>query len=275
MHPKEQICNIEGYTAHAAHMSERVRYRRAHPELTAIDKIVIDVLRKKLKKQKKIRLLDAGCGTGERLRMILERGGIDPSLVEAVGVDFCEPLIAEAKEKKIGNERIYENVFVEDLGVLSVDLTFDVVLCLFSVLNNVGKTYEDALRCLAQCLATDGVLVFDFIHPKAAEKLFGEKRPELEEKYGGLGTNEYYYVRDSDGSWGKAYIFSAEHAQQQLKGLGISMEAIYDINTYKTPKGKFAITRPYLVKEEIFVPDTEHYAKTWENSILIVANLTV
>ena len=64
--------NYEGYAAHAPKMSERVRYRKSHPELTAIDQIVIETIRKKLIEKKSITLLDAGCGTGERLRLILE-----------------------------------------------------------------------------------------------------------------------------------------------------------------------------------------------------------
>ncbi len=263
--------NYEGYARHAKRMSERVRMRKGHPELTAIDNKVIDIIKEKLNHQEVISLLDAGCGTGERFKMILERGKINPQRVKAVGVDFCDPLVAEARTKKLGEHILYERVDVQDLENLEIKEQFDVVICLFSVLNNVGKGYRKALEKLASCVAEEGVLVFDFVHPKAAEKLFGKECPGLVEKYGAIDENEYYYMRQTDNSWGKAFAFSFDEVQEFLKKNDLKITNVYDINNYKTKKGKFSVVIPYKVEGENFVPNLDAHGRTWLNSVLVVA----
>ncbi|MEW5897220.1 MAG: class I SAM-dependent methyltransferase [Nanoarchaeota archaeon] len=263
--------NYEGYAQHARTMSQRVRLRRSHPELTAIDNKVIDVLKEKLRQKESISLLDAGCGTGERLKMILEPGRFDPAKIKAVGVDFCDPLIDEARKKIIQGKSLYQQVKVQDLLNLQIDKKFDVIICLFSVLNNVGREFGKVLQLLSQGLKEEGVIIFDFLHPLAAKHLFKEAHPELIKKYGPLSKGEYYYSRRSDSSWGKVFIFSWEDAEKSMKEINLTVEKVCDINNYKTAKGKFSIIREYLLNEGTFKPNLNSHQKTWENSILVIA----
>uniref|UniRef100_UPI00248D6622 hypothetical protein n=1 Tax=Phaeobacter italicus TaxID=481446 RepID=UPI00248D6622 len=53
----------------------------------------------------------------------------------------------------------------------------------------------NAMQKLSKKLNENGVLIFDFIHPKAAEHLFKKEYPKLVEKYGQLNKNEAYYFR--------------------------------------------------------------------------------
>lgn len=270
------LANYEGYSKHAKNMSKRVLMRKSHPELTAIDNKVIDTIIELQKKKGNIKLLDAGCGTGERLSFILKRGKIETKKITAIGVDFCDPLIKEAKQKKNEGNLLYKEAIAKDLLEFDYPEKFDLIICLFSVLNNVGKDYKKVIVKFSDLLKEEGILIFDFINPKAGKHLFSKDYPELVKRYGQLDSNEHYYMRTFDESWGKAYLFELNELienkdiSQKIAGTSLIIGKIFDINNYKTKKGKFSVTREYLLVDGVHNPDLTKYKGTWENSILVI-----
>jgi SAM-dependent methyltransferase len=99
------------------------------------------------------RLLDVGCGTGNSLLPMLERG------YAVTGVDLSPAMLAEAECKTEGRARLLEG----DIRELDALGEFDLVLCLGDALNYL-QTQEELIAALAglrRNLAAGGIAVFD------------------------------------------------------------------------------------------------------------------
>ncbi len=252
-------CNLEGYTIHAKQMSRRVRDRKSHPELSAIDRIV----EAKLQERQPLTILDIGCGTGERLKMILERSDIDLNKAKITGVDFCLPLLEEAKDKELNGRKIYCDLIHTDAKDIPNEKQFDIILCLFSVLNNVGDLM--AVNTWAPLLRKDGLLILDVLHPGVIPHFFKDKEPILEKRFGKTEQNVFYYRRKTDNSFGQATIWSFDILADTLQANNLAIKEAYDILTFRSKGRKGALARPY--KDN--TPGTTH-EKAWPNSILFI-----
>lgn len=97
-------------------------------------------------------LLDVGCGTGEHLRHLIDRG------FDVQGVDLSESMLEIGRAKLPGVPLHRADMRSFDLG-----RRFDVVTCLFGAVGEVGshEALRSAIRCLAAHLAPGGVLVLE------------------------------------------------------------------------------------------------------------------
>ncbi len=97
-------------------------------------------------------VLDVGCGTGEHLRLLSERG------FAVAGIDLSPRFVEIARGKVPAGDFTCADMVSFDLG-----RRFDVILCLFSSIGYV-RTPENAARTLrrfAAHLADDGVAVVE------------------------------------------------------------------------------------------------------------------
>lgn len=103
------------------------------------------------------RVLDVGCGTGGHLIQLAQRGyGI-------VGIDVSEPMVNIA-QKKIEKQSLTAKTCVMDVRKLSLNETFDVVICMFAVMNYLTEN-DDLIKTFANLrehLKLGGLLIFDF-----------------------------------------------------------------------------------------------------------------
>ena len=127
-------------------------------------------------------VLDAGCGTGYGLEMLLAYG---PESVK--GVDLSEEAVADAG-RRLGDQAELVRADVRDLPL--EDGSFDVVVC-FEVIEHVERQ-RDALDELKRVLRPGGVLLISSpnrdVYPPGnphhvREYLPEELRAELEERY--------------------------------------------------------------------------------------------
>ena len=128
------------------------------------------------------RVLDAGCGTGYGLAMLLAAGA-----ESATGVDIADEAVAEAA-RRLGGEAEVVRGDVRDLPF--DDDAFDVVAC-FEVIEHVERG-RDALDELKRVLRPDGVLLVSSpnrdVYPPGNPHHVHEYRPEelqaeLEERF--------------------------------------------------------------------------------------------
>lgn len=104
------------------------------------------------------RVLDLGCGEGWLTRELSRRG------IEVVGIDASAPLIDAARDGGGGtfHEWTYEELVEtpERAGV-----AFDVIACNFALLE---ANVSPLLRILIACLAPEGRLILQTVHPWSA-----------------------------------------------------------------------------------------------------------
>ena len=132
----------------------------------------ISDLIKDFKNDKKLTLLDAGCGTGihaielSKLGYILEGSDISREMIE----------IAREKVKKTKFSVRFHNESFQSLN--KIHGSFDVILCMFSSINYLTRL-EDVdifFRNVFSLLKKDGIFIFDFWNGEAVEKGFSKVR---------------------------------------------------------------------------------------------------
>ncbi len=121
----------------------------------AIDEIIIEFLQSR--KEKSLKILDAGCGTGmraEKMKRAFPTFTVD-------GFDICENMIKIARTKDL-NE-----VTVQDISKLSYpNESYDAIMCLFSVIAYLDskQARKDAAKELFRALKPGGILFIDVIN---------------------------------------------------------------------------------------------------------------
>lgn len=113
-----------------------------------------------------LKILDAGCGPGKMLELIVGNLGESADRMEFVGADFT-PAFVELARKAVrpGTERrLYNEVFERNLKALNYPEpigVFDAVLCLYQVIGHVREGRQQAIEQLHSVLVPGGLLVID------------------------------------------------------------------------------------------------------------------
>jgi tRNA (cmo5U34)-methyltransferase len=94
---------------------------RSVPHLAEGSAVLVELLPSRLR-----RVLDVGCGDGRLIELVREgREGVD-----AVGIDFSEPMLAAARERFEGHAWLVEHNLMDPLPVLG---TFDTIVSGFAI----------------------------------------------------------------------------------------------------------------------------------------------
>lgn len=112
---------------------------------------------KKFSRGKVRNVLDVGCGTGNHCTILAEKG------YRAVGIDFSEVMIAQAK-KKVKGKSLPVDFYVQDMKDFGLKQKFDVAICLFGTLCYCvtdGET-RAVLSRMWNHLKREGLFIFDF-----------------------------------------------------------------------------------------------------------------
>ena len=139
-------------------------------------------------------VLEIGCGTGRILVPIADAG------VAVAGLDFSEPMLAKAREKREGLDLHQGDMRDFDLG-----RTFKLVTIPFRALSHIDRAEDHiaVFRNVRRHLDADGRFIFDVFHP--SYKHLAEDNEDV------LGIE-----RDEDGKKIRRYFSSFKHPARQM-----------------------------------------------------------
>ena len=104
------------------------------------------------------RVLDLGCGTGERCIDYLKRGAI-----KVTGVDISEKMLSVAQEKNSDPRIDYIKMPMEDID--SIEDTFDVVISSLAI--HYVEDFGGVVKNVSRLLSDGGIFLFSQEHPLA------------------------------------------------------------------------------------------------------------
>jgi len=88
----------DSFEQHSDNYGLRVMDRNKHANLSLEDKIIVEYLKNNLPKDKRGILIDAACGTGDRLKMIFDDFGLPQSYFgKIIGLDYSQGMLNHAR----------------------------------------------------------------------------------------------------------------------------------------------------------------------------------
>jgi 2-polyprenyl-3-methyl-5-hydroxy-6-metoxy-1,4-benzoquinol methylase len=145
---------LASWDANADAWTRAVRQAKIESRRLATDAAIVSAV----KRHRPTRVLDVGCGEGWLARALAGEG------MHVVGVDGSTPLIEQARQ--LGGATFlaltYDEIAAhpEQLGP-----PYDAVVCNFALL---GQSLAPLMRALASCLAPQGTLFIQTVHPFTA-----------------------------------------------------------------------------------------------------------
>ncbi len=131
-------------------------------------------LQKRFTLPEKIMILDAGCGPGKMLEIIVGNLGESADRMEFVGADFT-PAFVELARKAVRpgtQKKLYQEVFERNLKLLNYPEpigVFDAALCLYHTIGHIREGRQQVIEQLHSALVPGGLLVIDCCAKGVAE----------------------------------------------------------------------------------------------------------
>jgi len=218
--PVAQDVNRENFNVHSTNYAERVMDRKSWKNLTNDDEVVISQIREMTLNKIPLDIIDIGCGTGDRLRHILEVGNINLADISSIkGFDYAEKMILHAKNQTYQGKPLYNELLTADILTIDEIPKGNVVLCLWSILNNLMGNENMALMNFAKICSPNGVIIFDFLTTKSYETLINNEKklllmkPELKKFQ---DKNSFWYARN-DETIGHMKLIGVEECNESIK----------------------------------------------------------
>ncbi len=211
---------------------QKKKTKKILTKILSIANLTIDQLKNK-------KVLVAGCGTGEKVRVLVENN------VSVVAIDFSEKQLKIAKAS-ISKNKSLVNFYKKDIvnDNLSVLGMFDVILCL-GVLHHTEDPKKGFFN-LSRLLRKDGLIVVGLYHKYARLRyriirfllnLFlknEDKRYRFIQKY----QDKIFFLKASFATLVDRYVvpYESYHTLREVKKWFLKEEIIY-INASKNIKG--------------------------------------
>ncbi len=224
----------DSFDQHSRNYSARVLNRAAYSRLSKVDDVILSFLSRHWPKDKQGVLMDAACGSGDRLRMLVDDARVARNhFTEIIGIDFSAGMLDVASEQQLDDGPLYDILFQQDLlkepaHLLSADL----ILCLWDVMNIIGLDSDKVARHLAGQLNDDGFLIYDALSTKVLssrkrqETELLDKRPDLEISD---DPQRVWYERE-DGTVGHEHLFSPHGITQLVDASGLATVEVWGLD---------------------------------------------
>jgi SAM-dependent methyltransferase len=150
------------FEAHSAHFAARVRDRGTEGHLSRVDELLMQFLMKNWSKTDPGVLIDAGCGTGDRLKALFTHNYLPQTWFNRIiGIDYAASMLKYARNQYIGDHPLYNDLRHADLLEISDVIPGDVVICLWGIVNGVCLDAFKLLKKLTTMTRKKGFLIFD------------------------------------------------------------------------------------------------------------------
>lgn len=152
-------------------------------------------------------LLDVGCGTGGHLRYLQNE-------FDCTGIDFHKEMLKIAK-KKLGNKVKLKQ---GDMSSFNLSKQFDIILCLYSVLNYSGNyiVFRKTIKNFYKHLKNGGVLI---IEP--------DYTPKIYKNFTGKNRRSKNMIMNEIGKWNKIMKEEGFKVKYFYRGLHQSAKGLY------------------------------------------------
>ena len=119
-------------------------------------------------------ILDLGCGTGGHTLMLARRG------YRVTGIDASRSMLRIAEEK-CRRQGLQVKFYQEKLHSFRLKKKFDVIICMFSVIDYLTKDTElrQAFQNVARHMKEDALFIFDFWHEEAVNRFYAPSKKKI------------------------------------------------------------------------------------------------
>ncbi len=223
--------NEKSYDIHRDEYSKKIRgQREKFKHLDSTDTEILKIMDKVLKEEKSLSIVDVACGTGDRLEIILEKLGVDRENIKSItGLDYSGGMLEIAKQKEYKGSHVYDYLEKFDATKSNTAHKGNIVLCLWSVLNNITHKRKKVFKNLSAMCTQNGYIMLDVYttrtkkHIEAIQKELineGGNLPDLTDK------NIFYYKRD-DGTIASSRLISVDEINDFVKSAGLKYYEVF------------------------------------------------
>jgi SAM-dependent methyltransferase len=171
----------QSFEDHSKQYGSRVKDRKKYANLSLEDTLITSFIEQSWQRGKQGVLLDAACGSGDRLRMLFENSSLPRSYFrQIIGYDYAQGMLDIAAVQTLEGKPLYDELQNVDLLTALPNGQADLILCLWEVTNSVGKNADHMIANLAGVLLDGGYLIYDMITTKAVPHLKQEEERLLE-----------------------------------------------------------------------------------------------
>ena len=223
--------NQQSFEERSAHYAERFTNPETHPHLVFQNDAIVSFLQKQLSGRKERVLIDAACGTGDRLESLFTAHNLARNLFSRViGLDYSPGMLRIAERQRFNGVKLYDTLAEQDLlKPIDLGVTADVILCLCEVTNTNGKDTKTIVNNFSHALNPGGVVVYDML-TTVAKPLLKEQEAELLTRHPELKVNDdpqrVWYER-TDGTIAHERLFSPADINELLKTPGLRATEVW------------------------------------------------
>lgn len=223
----------ESFDQHSKIYGIRVRNRKKYPKLTLEDQIIVQFLKHSWPNDKKGTLIDAGCGTGDRLQLFFSEQKLPFYWFnEIIGLDYSLGMLKLAKIQQLANKPLYTNTELINLEKNASGIKGDLVLMLWTIINSSSRNAPKLLSRIAKTVSKNGYLIYDgqttsVTSYKIAQPTILRSHPELKPN----NDNQiFWYKREDDNTIGYLKLFSPREFNYLAKATKLPLKEVWGYN---------------------------------------------
>ncbi len=223
--------NQKSFEDHSTQYAKRFANPETQPHLVFQNDIIVPFLQRQLGDRKEQVLVDAACGTGDRLSGLFSAHRLDRSLFSRIiGLDYSPGMLRIAEQLQLDEAKLYDTLVEQDLlEPIDLDVSADVVLCLCEVTNTNGKNTKTMLNNFAHILNSGGVVIYDILTTVASD-LLKEQEAELLTRHQELKVADdpqrVWYER-TDGTIAHQRLFSPADINELLNSSDLQAAEVW------------------------------------------------
>lgn len=244
----------ESFETHSKNYSSRVLDRNKYSNLSLEDELIVKALRQNWSMNEPGILIDAGCGTGDRLRMLFQNHNFPKNWFnQIIGVDFAKGMLEKAKQQYLDGKPLYTKLQLADLIEYPEVHQGDLILCLWGIINGASLDASKLLCNLSRMVAKHGFLVYDVMttkplkHLKKQEDELLKSHPELIRDQNDC---QVWYQRD-DQTIGYLRVFSPNEMNKLAKAVSLKLLEVWGYSFGQHSPSKIEIVNGSINEDEI------------------------